>query len=792
MTDDNEKMTCSHTPTTQNKADVKAIMARFQASGASTDETSSTPAGHTKQALHATLSSGPTIQTKKPVLESLSGSAINVPPKPNFLKNTVSTKSDTEAHEPNKTKALANRFANTQDDTNSKPFIPNKQQIGSKPPLSLGPEAKGPGHKAPLNKPSLSSTLSDPKPAFPKTFPALASKPSWVKEDSSEGAASSTPPNIPPLQHKISSSISKLRQQNEELAGANTDTTNRPSLPANKPASSFRTAQNMFNKEKTEQSDSDMKADGATKPSLTATGSIPPPKPPASKKPSMRKPPKPSPQTSKVNGDATSGPKRNPLPNSLALGPAPAKPNRPPTVNLENFKGGAETSDDGPGTFKKSTIPTPLASHTSNHVAPTQPPQTAVPSLPPRHPGTMIQQDDFYDDVDEFSKPPPPLPPSTGHPSQRAKEENDDDDGETYEDLDERWDAAEQKQEKMKDEKEEKKRLEAEKKEQKEREKKEQDARKKFKLVGPLETIHQVKARVDCRGGKTDLAMKQGDCLDIIRVQGNPEGKWLGRTQDGSIGYVKTTSVEIDFNTLKNHKAQPAYDPEVYDDIDVAPPHSSVIKGPGVVLPPLPGEGGEIYDDVVDLNLEVSPTDPRSSPTKPRGFLRMFDRNRRPASTKVVPPPSQFTAEGNSDHLGAAIDEEIYDDVDSQNVPPLPPLSSLPTLKGKSKTEEMDPKKQKKIEKEEKEFRKKFKYEGEIQVLYQVTIVPTLTNKKWAGKELPVKAGEKLDVIVKAVDNKLICRNEEGKFGYVSTSHIVMDDGDIYDDIGDDCIYDND
>lgn len=35
--------------------------------------------------------------------------------------------------------------------------------------------------------------------------------------------------------------------------------------------------------------------------------------------------------------------------------------------------------------------------------------------------------------------------------------------------------------------------------------------------------------------------------------------------------------------------------------------------------------------------------------------------------------------------------------------------SSLPTLKGKSRAEEMDPKKQKKIEKEEKEFRKKFK-----------------------------------------------------------------------------------
>ncbi len=29
----------------------------------------------------------------------------------------------------------------------------------------------------------------------------------------------------------------------------------------------------------------------------------------------------------------------------------------------------------------------------------------------------------------------------------------------------------------------------------------------------------------------------------------------------------------------------------------------------------------------------------------------------------------------NTDHLGGAIDEEIYDDVDSQSAPPLPPLS---------------------------------------------------------------------------------------------------------------------
>ncbi|XP_026194903.1 FYN-binding protein 1 isoform X2 [Anabas testudineus] len=745
-----------------NKADVKAIMARFQASGSSIEETSSTPAGRTKQPVHPTLSSGPTIQPKKPVLESLSGGAINAGPKPPFLKKEI-----TEAHEPNKTKALASRFANNQDDTNSKPFTVNKQ-IPSKSPLSQAHETKGPVQKSPLNKSTLSNSLSDSKPVIPKPSLAASSKPSWVKEDSSGGVpstTSATPPKVPNLQQKPSSSILKLMQQNEELVGANVNTVSKPSPVANanlKPVSNFRTAQNMFNKEdKNEQPDSG----GATKQPLGPTSSIPPPKPPITKKPSLKKPVKSPVQDSNVNGDAPSGPKRNPLPNSLALGPPPAKPNRPPKVDLEKCKRGAEPCDDGPGALKKPNIPTTLASHPSNHNV--TPPPPALPSLPPRHPGSMPEDKDIYDDVDEVTNSPPPLPPSAGHPSQRAKEEidDDDDDGEMYEDLDERWEAAaEQKldKKKEKDEKEEKKRLEAEKKEQKEREKKEQDAKKKFKLVGPLEVIHQGKARVDCKGSKTDLVLRQGDSLDIIRVQGNPEGKWLGRTQDGSIGYVKTTSVEIDFNSLKNRQAQPAYEPEVYDDIDVLSSDNSGNKGPGVVLPPLP-EGGEIYDDVVDPNLDIR-----------------------------VPPPSQFSAEGNKDKPGAPTDEEIYDDVDSQSLPPPPPISSLPPLKGKSKTEEMDPKKQKKFEKEEKEFRKRFKHDGEIRVLYQVTIVETLTNKKWTGKDLPIRAGEKLDVIVKAVDNKLICRNEEGKFGYVSTSFVAMDDGDIYDDVGDDCIYDND
>lgn len=319
-------------------------MARFQASGSSTDEPSFTPPGRTKQPLQPTLSSGPATQPKKPVLESLSGSAINVAPKPPFLKKEVS-----EAPEPNKTKSLASRFANNQDDTNpnSKPFTANKH-IPSKPPLSQPHETKGPVPKSPLGKPPLSNSLSDSKPVFPKPSQAASSKPSWVKEDNGGGVPSTTSstPHKKPLQQKPSSSIIKLMKQNEELAGDNTNTVNKPSPVANsnpKPVSNFRTAQNIFNKEsKNEQPDNG----GGTKPPFAPSNFVPPPKP-LSTKPSIRKPPKSPAPDSNVNGDAPSRPKRNPLPNSLALGPPPAKPNRPPKVNLENFKRRTETPDDG-------------------------------------------------------------------------------------------------------------------------------------------------------------------------------------------------------------------------------------------------------------------------------------------------------------------------------------------------------------------------------------------------------------------------------------------------------------
>uniref|UniRef100_A0A8C8K1J1 SH3 domain-containing protein n=1 Tax=Oncorhynchus tshawytscha TaxID=74940 RepID=A0A8C8K1J1_ONCTS len=676
-----------------NTSDVKAIMARFNTGGNATEGISSE---RPKATVHSTLSSGPPIQPKKPALEtSLSGSAASTAPKLNFLKSTISTKSAPEVRDFPKIKVIPSKFGNAQED--SKPSFVKQYPFKLKPPgpeISQDAEVKSPLPKLPLQKPSLSLTSSDTKSAFPKP-PLGVAKPSWVKDsspkpDDSEGNSNSIPPKIPPSKKNIIS-IAKMSLQTEDSVDGAMDSTTKPLGAASilKP-SNFRTAQNMFNRGDT-LSENGVKE--ITKLPLTSSDSCLP-IPTASKKPSfIKKPLGPTSPVVGVSNSSPSPPKLNPMPNFLAIGTAPAKPNRPPRVTLDKFKKGTEASTEGPAGLKKGSVPPNPASHPSNHMAPPLPSHPMAPSLPPRPPEAIIQPDpdENYDDVGLMNNPPPP--PSGGPPSQKTKDSESD---EMYEDLDKRCECVYSPSSIM------------------------YLCFLLWQLTGPLKVIHRVQARVDSKGSKTDLGLKQGESIDIIRVLDNPEGRWLGRSQDGSYGYVKTESVEIDFDTLKSQgvsiSSHMEHEPEVYDDV--------AFQNDPMVLPSPPDEDSDIYDDLDDSSFDVS-------------------------------------------------DSDIYDDVDTTNFHLPPPISSLPLSKTKGKAEDKDPKK------------KKFKYNGEIQVLYQVTIVSTLANKKWSSKDLLLRPGETLDVIVKPVDNKLICRNEEGKFGYVLTSHIVVEDADIYDDISD-------
>ncbi|XP_058257838.1 FYN-binding protein 1 isoform X3 [Hemibagrus wyckioides] len=132
------------------------------------------------------------------------------------------------------------------------------------------------------------------------------------------------------------------------------------------------------------------------------------------------------------------------------------------------------------------------------------------------------------------------------------------------------------------------------------------------------------------------------------------------------------------------------------------------------------------------------------------------------AAPPALPPP-------------ALLDEDVYDDVGAD------PLNS------------QDPRRSKKLEKEEKEFRKKFKFEGPIHVLCCMMVDPNANIKKGSGKDLTVVKGEILEVIQQTNEKKVLCRNDQGKYGYVPRHYLLHEENEIYDDIDNMTdIYDND
>ncbi|NXE86059.1 FYB2 protein, partial [Menura novaehollandiae] len=76
----------------------------------------------------------------------------------------------------------------------------------------------------------------------------------------------------------------------------------------------------------------------------------------------------------------------------------------------------------------------------------------------------------------------------------------------------------------------------------------------------------------------------------------------------------------------------------------------------------------------------------------------------------------------------------------------------------------------KKMEREEKFFRETFMYDKEIRVIATATAERSVPSQRRA--DLPVTAGEQLDVIDAVHGHAVICRNSEGRYGYVLVEHL--------------------
>ncbi|KAF7656093.1 hypothetical protein LDENG_00046510 [Lucifuga dentata] len=129
-------------------------------------------------------------------------------------------------------------------------------------------------------------------------------------------------------------------------------------------------------------------------------------------------------------------------------------------------------------------------------------------------------------------------------------------------------------------------------------------------------------------------------------------------------------------------------------------------------------------------------------------------------------PPQMFRMEFCSNTDSMIEEEDDYDDVQptTEDFPLPPPDISL------------DPK-------VEKELRKKFKCDEPLRVLHTMMVDPNGVIKKPGSKHLPVAQGEILDIIQLTNNKKALCRNQYGKYGFVSRSLLLQMEGDIYDDV---------
>ncbi|XP_035502430.2 FYN-binding protein 1 isoform X2 [Scophthalmus maximus] len=244
-------------------------------------------------------------------------------------------------------------------------------------------------------------------------------------------------------------------------------------------------------------------------------------------------------------------PLRKPLPPER---PLPLKPKRPPNVDLEPFK----RFNRGPA------LPAPRNSECYQGSAgrkmslpavmnlPKQPERSNKPSRLTHQIASLDINDkkETYDDIASIKK-----NESWSDNNSFCVDKDDDDD--VYEFIDDDEVGVNQVNTMTANKKEAKKQREQEKKDQMERQKKENELRKNFQLQGEVEVLHTAKVRHDWHGGgKLELAVRQGESVEILRVKNNPLGKWLARSLNGNYGYISNTCVDIDYEAVKRKVLQ--------------------------------------------------------------------------------------------------------------------------------------------------------------------------------------------------------------------------------------------
>ncbi|XP_078526220.1 FYN-binding protein 2 isoform X2 [Lissotriton helveticus] len=202
----------------------------------------------------------------------------------------------------------------------------------------------------------------------------------------------------------------------------------------------------------------------------------------------------------------------------------------------------------------------------------------------------------------------------------------------------------------------------------------------------------------------------------------------------------------------------------------------------------------EVYDDIHNANKEDNCSVKSGKEVKLKGLGWIFKKNKdkmmqKNAKSKenglfkAISVPNLKAEDGDLDFDGVYHDIEngipqgVVSKGDDKQKSRLPKF--LLSKEGKEKRRSWDliertflKSKNKKWEKEEKLFRERFQYTKEIEVINTAVVDRSANIGKSGKRDLPITPGEELDIIDITDENVVICRNYEGKYGYVLVENL--------------------
>nr|XP_054106184.1 PML-RARA-regulated adapter molecule 1 [Callithrix jacchus] len=218
------------------------------------------------------------------------------------------------------------------------------------------------------------------------------------------------------------------------------------------------------------------------------------------------------------------------------------------------------------------------------------------------------------------------------------------------------------------------------------------------------------------------------------------------------------------------------------------PPASSL--GPPPAKPPLPPGPMDIQSfwrhsaASTDLRrtrsaagLHFQAQEPEDTPQDPHEIYELYDD---------VEPGDDSSPSPKGRGLSAACPDEVPSVQKAARRPPQDPALRKEKDPQPQQLPPMDPKllkQMRKAEKAEREFRKKFKFEGEIVVHTKMMIDPNAKTRRGGGKHLGIRRGEILEVIEFTSKDEMLCRDPKGKYGYVPRTALLPLETEVYDDV---------